>query len=130
MERSQKLTARPPKNGWLGNDFPFGKPYFQVLLLMEEILHHPGMYKPLSINNGRFSISTGDRRISEPSTGTVSFRESSGTPVNHREGLHLAAAVIFSGDVSASIPSTLIQEAFPLDGKGSTWSQKHDKNLR
>ena len=36
-----------------------------ILLLMEEIMHH--MSKTLQ-NNARFSISTGERRISEPST--------------------------------------------------------------
>ena len=37
------------------------------ILLMEEILHHLGWcYNP--VNNGISTISTGDRRISEPST--------------------------------------------------------------
>ena len=27
---SLKLTATAPENGWLEDDFPFGKPYFQV----------------------------------------------------------------------------------------------------
>ena len=26
---SLKLTAKAPENGWLEDDFPFGKPYFQ-----------------------------------------------------------------------------------------------------
>ena len=34
-----------------------------ILLLMEEILHHPTCMKPCK-NNGNFTISTGDRRIS------------------------------------------------------------------
>ena len=40
----------------------------EEILLMEEILHHLGCIKPCKYWDKLFAISTGDRRISEPST--------------------------------------------------------------
>ena len=96
---SQKLTARPPKNGWLGNDFPFGKPYFQVLLLIEEILHHLGCINPcklIMVDSPYQLVIAGF--LNHQQVLVVSgfgYRVPTGTPVKHREGLHLWAAVAF-----------------------------------
>ena len=56
------------KTSWVVQDF-LGfllSGNIQAVLLMEKVLHHLGCIKPA--NNGLFTISTGARRISEPST--------------------------------------------------------------
>ncbi len=42
-----KLTAKAPENRPSQKEISIPTIHFQVLLLMEEILHHPGMYKTL-----------------------------------------------------------------------------------
>ena len=54
-------TINPTRSG--GVDWFLG---YILILLMEDILYHPTSMKPW--NNGIFTISTGERRISEPST--------------------------------------------------------------